>query len=143
MKKRVYGKKLGRERDTRRALFRSLTASLVENGKIKTTKTKAKAIKPLVEKLVTLAKEKDQVSYRRVYALLGNDKKATKKLFEEIAPIFKDREGGYTRIIKLGRRRGDDAMEVRMEWVETFEKAKNKKIQSKKEVKKTKRESKK
>lgn len=135
MKKRVYGKKLGRERDTRRALFRSLASAMVENGKIKTTSAKAKAVKPLVEKLVTIAKKGDQVSYRKVYALLGNDKKTTKTLFEEIAPKFKKREGGYTRVVKLGRRRGDDAMEIRMEWVENFEKEEKKKPQSKKDEK--------
>lgn len=136
MKKRVYGKQLGRERDTRRALFRSLVAALVENGKIKTTKTKARAVQPLVDKLVTLAKKGDQASYRRAYALLGNDKKSTKTLFEEIGPKFKKRNGGFTRAIKLGTRRGDNAMEVRLEWVESFEKEEKGKKEEKKETKK-------
>jgi large subunit ribosomal protein L17 len=136
MKKRVYGKKLGRERDTRRALFRLLIAALVENAKIQTTEAKAKAIRPLVDKLVTLAKKGDQTSYRRVYSMLGNDKKTTKALFEKVAPMFKKRQSGFTRTVKLGRRKGDDAMQVRMEWVEGFEEDKKRKEAKKRSKKK-------
>lgn len=136
MKKRVYGKKLGRERDTRRALFRSLVSALVANGKIKTTRAKAKAVQPLVDKLVNLAKRGDQAAYRRAYAILGNDKKATKALFDDIGPGFKKRDSGFTRIVKLGRRRGDNAMEIRMEWVEEFGEKEKKKSSKKKEEKK-------
>lgn len=137
MKKRVYGRKLGRERDTRRALFRSLTAALVKNGKIRTTKTKAKAVQPMVDKLVLLARKGDQASYRRAYAILGNDKKTTKTLFKKVAPKFKKRDSGFTRIIKLGRRRGDDAMEVSLEWVEKFETEKKEAKKDKKEKEET------
>lgn len=135
MKKRVYGKQLGRERDTRRALFRSLVRALVESEKIVTTKAKAKAIQPLIDKLVSTARKGDQASYRRVYAKLGNDKKTAKAIFEQVAPRFKKRNSGFTRIVKLGRRQGDDAMKVRLEWVEAFE-TKEKETKKKKEKKK-------
>lgn len=130
MKKRVYGRKLSRERDSRRALFRSLIRALVEYGKITTTKAKAKTIQATVDKLVNLSKQGSISAKRRLYALLGNDKKTTKTLLEKIAPAFSDRKGGYTRIIVLPRRRGDAAEIARIEWVksiiETTEKPKAK-----------------
>jgi large subunit ribosomal protein L17 len=116
MKKKVFGRKLSRERDTRRALFRSLIAAFVRHGRIKTTKAKAKAVQPAIDKLVNIAKDGSQSSLRRLYALLGNNKEATKSLFE-IAKLFKDRKSGYTRIINLGSRRGDAAQMTRLEWV--------------------------
>ncbi|MGB6839118.1 MAG: 50S ribosomal protein L17 [Microgenomates group bacterium] len=130
MKKRVYGRKLSQERDSRRALFRSLIRALVEHGKITTTKAKAKAIQASIDKLVNLSKQGSISAKRRLYALLGNDKKTTKTLLEKIAPAFSDRKGGYTRIIALPRRRGDAAEIARIEWVksiiETTEKPKAK-----------------
>ena len=130
MKKRVYGRKLSQERDSRRALFRSLIRALVEHGKITTTKAKAKAIQASIDKLVNLSKQGSISAKRRVYALLGNDKKTKKTLLEKIAPAFSDRKGGYTRIIALPRRRGDAAEIARIEWVksiiETTEKPKAK-----------------
>lgn len=136
MKKRVFGRQLSRERDTRRALFRSLIRALVEHGKIKTTKAKAKAIQASIDKLINLAKKDSISAKRRVFAILGNDKKTTKKLLEEVVPSFSDRSGGYTRIVPLPARRGDAAQIVRFEWVKEIAQ-----VQSKtkgKEVKKTK-----
>jgi large subunit ribosomal protein L17 len=117
MKKRVYGRKLGRERDTRRALFRSIIAALVEHGKIVTTKTKAKAVQGDIDKLITLAKKKTIAANRRLFAKLGNDKETVKKLVKLIAPTFSGRKSGYTRIVNLPRRRGDRAEMARLEWV--------------------------
>lgn len=117
MKKRVYGRKLSRERDTRRALFRALIKALVKYDKIVTTKAKAKAIQGDIDRLVNLAKDGSIQKQRRLFASLGNDKETTKAFVERIAPSFKERKGGYTRIINLPRRRGDAAEIVRMEWV--------------------------
>jgi large subunit ribosomal protein L17 len=117
MKKRVFGRQLSRERDTRRALFRSLIRALVKHGKIKTTKAKAKAIQADIDKLINLAKKDSISAKRRVFAILGNDKETTKKLLIEVVPSFSDRSGGYTRIVPLPARRGDAAQIVRFEWV--------------------------
>ncbi len=117
MKKRVYGRKLSRERDTRRALFRALIKALVKYDKIVTTKAKAKAIQGDIDKLVNLAKDDSIQKRRRLFSVLGNDKETAKAFAERIAPSFKERKGGYTRIINLPRRRGDAAEIVRMEWV--------------------------
>ncbi|MBU0572531.1 50S ribosomal protein L17 [Patescibacteria group bacterium] len=131
MKKRVYGRKLSRERDTRRALFRALIRALVKYDKITTTKAKAKAIQGDVDKLVNLAKDGSIQTQRRLFASLGNDKETTKALVEKIAPVFTERKGGYTRIVNLPRRRGDAAEIVRMEWVKPIPE-KEEKIKSKK-----------
>jgi large subunit ribosomal protein L17 len=131
MKKRVYGRKLSRERDTRRALFRALIRALVKYDKIVTTKAKAKAIQGDIDKLVNLAKDGSIQTQRRLFASLGNDKETAKAFTERIAPSFKERKGGYTRIINLPRRKGDAAEIVRIEWVKPTlvkeEKSKDKK----------------
>lgn len=146
MKKRVFGRQLSRERDTRRALFRSLIRALVKHGKIKTTKAKAKAIQADIDKLVNLAKKDSISAKRRVFAILGNDKETTKKLLKEVVPSFSDRSGGYTRIVPLPARRGDAAQIVRFEWVKEIEvkktkatKEKTTKTVKKKESKSTKK----
>ncbi len=139
MKKRVYGRKLSRERDTRRALFRALIRALVKYDKIVTTKAKAKAIQGDVDKLVNLAKDGSIQTKRRLFASLGNDKETAKAFTERIAPLFKERKGGYTRIINLPRRKGDAAEIVRMEWVKPM----LEKEDTKKKVKKTTKASKK
>jgi large subunit ribosomal protein L17 len=146
MKKRVFGRQLSRERDTRRALFRSLIRALVKHGKIKTTKAKAKAIRADIDKLVNLAKKDSISAKRRVFAILGNDKETTKKLLIEVVPSFLDRSGGYTRIVPLPARRGDAAQMVRLEWVKEIEvkktkttKEKTRKTVKKKESKSTKK----
>lgn len=139
MKKRVYGRKLSRERDTRRALFRALIRALVMHGKIKTTKAKAKAVQPLVDKIVNLAKKESTAARRRLFGILGNDKITTKNLLTKVAPALRDREGGYTRIIALPRRKGDAAEMARLEWVNKVPDKKEKGKRTKK-VKRKKKE---
>jgi large subunit ribosomal protein L17 len=117
MKHQVFGKQLSRGVKARKALFKNLINALIEHQAIKTTETKAKAIKGLVDKFVGRAKKNDLHSRRLVFAFLQN-KKMVNKLFEEIAPKFRKRSSGFTRIIKLGRRKGDAAMMVKMEFVE-------------------------
>lgn len=117
MRKRVFGSKLSRGKGARRALFRSLTRSLVTHGSIRTTKAKAKAVRSDLNKVIGLSKEGGVAKRRQVYALLGNDRETTENLFKKIAPQLKDRPGGFVRIIKLPRRRGDMAEMVRLEWV--------------------------
>lgn len=117
MKKKVFGRKLSRERDTRFALFRSLAVSLSEKGSVKTTLAKAKAVRPFIERIITLAKKGTTASKRRVFSLLANNKKATKN-FLALAEGFKKRKGGYTRIVRLGERKGDKALMVNLQLVE-------------------------
>lgn len=133
MKKKVFGRKLSRERDTRRALFRALIRALVEYGKITTTKAKAKAIQGRIDKLVNLAKGGSIHSNRRLFAALGNDKVTGKAILKKVVPSFSDRKSGYTRIIKLNRRKGDAAEMVRLEWVkEVLEPTKKPEVKTKK-----------
>lgn len=145
MKKKVFGKKLSRERDTRRALFRSLMRAMVLNGKIKTTKAKAKAIQGDVEKIVTLAKSGDVPSRRRLYSLLGNDRATADFVVNKIVPAFSQKISGFTRMVNLPERVGDRAKMVRLEWSLEIEKyikplkGKEKaKLEKKKKVKETK-----
>ena len=101
-------KKLGRTKSHRKAMLANMAASLFMYHIIKTTEAKAKEVKKLAEKLITLAKQGDLHAHRQVYDVI-KDRKLVKKLFNEIAPKLKDREGGYTRVLKLGIRRGDGA----------------------------------
>ena len=101
-------RKLSRTSSHRKALLKNLAIALILNGKIETTVAKAKTLRSYIEKLITKAKVGDFNTHRRVYAYL-QDKAATKKLIEEIAPKYSDRDGGYTRIIKTRVRRGDAA----------------------------------
>ncbi len=119
MRHRVKTRKLSRTGAHRRALARNLVSALIEHERIETTLTKAKAHRPFAEKLVTLAKEKNLHNYRRALALLGNDRKAVVKLFDVLGPRFKDRPGGYTRVVKLAKPRlGDKAPRAFLEFVE-------------------------
>lgn len=118
MKKKVFGRKLGRDTSSRRALFRSLIRAFVAYGKISTTKAKAKAVQPDIEKLVSLAKSKDISVIRRVYSYLANDRVTTDKLFNSVAPVFTNKKSGFTRIINLPRRLGDNAEMASLEWTE-------------------------
>lgn len=102
------GRKLGRTSSHRKAMLRNLVTSLVEHEGVRTTDAKAKEVRPLVEKLITLAKRGDLHARRQALAVLRGRKVAA-KLFDTIAPRFADREGGYTRIIKIGQRKGDGA----------------------------------
>ena len=109
--------KLGVKSDHRLAMMRNLTLGLVEHGRIKTTLGKAKALRPVAEKLVTLAKRDDLHSRRLAVAFL-RQKETVKKLFAEVAPASKDRQGGYCRITKLGPRPSDSAPMAYIEWVD-------------------------
>ena len=101
-------KKLGRTKSHRKAMLANMAASLFMYRMIKTTETKAKEGKRLAEKLITLAKRGDLHAHRQVYDVI-RDRKLVKKIFDEIAPKFNDREGGYTRVVRLGVRKGDGA----------------------------------
>jgi len=116
MRHRKKGKTLDRKKASREALLRSLATSIVIYEKIKTTKAKAKAVKPLVEKMVTLAKKNDLNARRKLLETLYH-KKAVNKALEVLGPRYKDRKGGYTRIINLGPRQGDGAEMVQIEFV--------------------------
>jgi large subunit ribosomal protein L17 len=109
MRHRVKTKSFHRKKEQREHLFVNLACALIENGRIETTVEKAKVLRPFVEKLITLAKKQTIHSRRLLNARLKNHKKAADKLFKEIAPLYAERNGGYTRIYKLGNRRGDDA----------------------------------
>ena len=120
MRHRHGYRKLGRTSEHRAALLRNLACDLIENGKIKTTVAKAKELRRYVEKLVTKSKNADLNTHRNVYSKLGSNeraKAATKKLIEEIAPKFENRNGGYTRILKTGLRKGDAAEMCIIEFV--------------------------
>ena len=111
------GKKLGRDSAHRKALYSNLTGSLIEHGRIKTTVAKAKAVKPIVEKMITLGRRGDLAARRQALAYLrSND--VVHMLFAEVAPRFADRPGGYTRIVRLGPRAGDAAEMVYLELVD-------------------------
>jgi large subunit ribosomal protein L17 len=109
-------RKLGRTSGHRKALLRNQVTSLVLHGRIETTEMKAKSIKPLADKMITLGKRGDLAARRQAAAFLL-DPAAVKKLFDEVAPRYSDRNGGYTRIIKTGVRRGDAAPMAIIEWV--------------------------
>lgn len=102
------GSRLGGSASHQKKILANLAKQLIEHGKIKTTDTKAKLLRPYVEKLITKAK-RGTLADRRNVAKLLNDNYAVKKLFDEIGPQFANRDGGYTRIIKLGNRKGDNA----------------------------------
>jgi large subunit ribosomal protein L17 len=109
--------KLSRDAAHRRALLRNLCRDLIEHERIKTSQAKAKAAKPEVEKLITLAKRGDLHARRRALSELGQDRFIVHKLFEEVAPRYAERNGGYTRIVKLGPRRSDATEMVFLELV--------------------------
>ena len=100
-------RKLGRDSSARKALFRSLLTSFFAHERIETTEAKAKEVNGLAEKMITLAKKGDLHARRQV--LVWVDEEVTKKLFDTIAPKYAERQGGYTRVLKLGPRRGDAA----------------------------------
>ena len=110
--------KLGRTQGHRDALLANLAVSLIEHGKIKTTVAKAKAVRPVIEKLVTKAKTGTLHSRRMALADLRHNEGAVRKLFTEIGPLNAERKGGYTRIVKLGMRRSDAAEMAIIEWVD-------------------------
>jgi large subunit ribosomal protein L17 len=109
--------KLSRSASHRKALLMNLSREVITHERIETTEAKAKAVKPDLERLITLAKRGDQHARRQAMARLGQDKFVVYKLFEEIAPRYSERPGGYTRILKLGPRRSDSTEMVRLELV--------------------------
>ena len=111
------GKKLGRDSAHRKALYSNLAGALIEHGRIKTTVTKAKAVKPLAEQMITLGRRGDLAARRQASSVLRS-KDVVHVLFAEVAPRFVDRPGGYTRIVKLGPRQGDAADMVYLELVD-------------------------
>lgn len=133
MRHAIFGRKLGRDISARKALLNNLASSLIVNGQLETTETKAKFVRPYVEKVITLAKRNRLGTQRVIASTL--EKGAFDRLFLEIAPGFSERSGGYTRIVKMGPRRGDSAKMARIELVE-WDKSKAKQKQIKAKVKK-------
>jgi large subunit ribosomal protein L17 len=117
MRHRRDRRKLSRDAGHRKALYMNLSREVLNHERIKTTEAKAKAVKPEVEKLITLAKRGDMHARRQAMARLGQDKFVVYKLFEEIAPRYAERNGGYTRILKLGPRRSDATEMVFLELI--------------------------
>ena len=101
-------RKLGKPTDQRKAMLRAMVTYLLENGQIKTTVTRAREVAPMTEKMITLAKKNNLATYRQALAFITKEDVA-KKLFDEIGPKYADRDGGYTRVVKIGPRRGDAA----------------------------------
>jgi large subunit ribosomal protein L17 len=109
--------KLSRDSAHRKALMMNLSKEIIEHERIKTSAAKAKAVKPEIERLITLAKRGDLHARRQALSVLAQDKFAVHKLFEDLAPRYAERPGGYTRILKLGPRRSDQAEMVLLELV--------------------------
>ena len=116
MRHKLSGYKLKRNIDSRRALFKGLVTSVIEHERIVTTVPKAKAIRPLVEKMITLAK-RDTLHTRRQAAAFLESPAAVKKLFDKLGTRFGQREGGYVRLVRLGNRKGDGAEQAMLELV--------------------------
>src|SRR5213595_3788734 len=111
------GKKLGRDSAHRKALYSNLTCSLIEHGRIRTTEAKAKAVKPFAEQMITLGRRGDLHARRQAMAHLRSQQ-VVHTLFAEVAPRFKDRPGGYSRIVRIGPRPGDAAEMAYLELVD-------------------------
>lgn len=142
MNKRVFGKKLSRERSSRELLFVGLVENLVLHGRIKTTKAKAKAIVGLIDRLVVIAKKGTLASKRQVLKRLKNNKDVSTVLWTDIAKTFANRPSGFTRIVPLVARKGDLADMVRLEWTDEVRKEeKSDKSEKKTKTIKTKKDS--
>ena len=111
-------RKLGRTNKHRRSMLANLTRDVINNERIETTETRAKEVRKFVEKMISYGKDGSLVSRRKALAFLHNDAETVKKVFDELAPRYAKREGGYTRILKLSERRGADALMVILELVE-------------------------
>jgi large subunit ribosomal protein L17 len=122
MRHKKAGRKFDRAGDERKALLRGLVGDLLRHERLKTTEAKAKEMRPIAEKMITLGKD-GTVHARRMAFAYVNDKDVVRKLFDDIAPRFATRPGGYTRIIKLGPRLGDGAAMAQVELVERGEAA--------------------
>ena len=110
-------RKLGRETRIRRSILAGLTKDVIMNESVVTTEARAKEVRKFVDKMITYGKRGTLISRRKALAFLHNDKDVCNKIFNELATKYENRNGGYTRIIKLKERRGDDALEVRLELV--------------------------
>jgi large subunit ribosomal protein L17 len=110
-------RKLGRDNKHRKSMLANQTKDVIMNERIVTTETRAKEVRKFVDKMITYGKNGSLVSRRQALAFLQNDTEAVKKVFDELAPRYKDRNGGYTRILKTEERRGDDALMVILELV--------------------------
>jgi large subunit ribosomal protein L17 len=117
MRHQRAGKKLGRDASHRRALYANLAGALIEHGRIKTTEAKAKAVKPIVEQMITLGRRGDLHARRQALSFLRSQD-VVHTLFSDVGPRFADRPGGYTRIVKLGPRAGDSAQMAYLELVD-------------------------
>ena len=111
-------RKLGRTNKHRRSMLANLTRDVIMKEGIETTETRAKEVRKFVDKMITYGKDGSLVARRKALAFLHNDTEAVKKVFDDLAPRYAKRNGGYTRILKLTERRGDDALEVILELVE-------------------------
>ena len=127
-------RKLGRDNKHRRSMLATMTKQVVLNESITTTETRAKEVRKFVEKMITYGKKGDLVSRRKALAFLHNDKAVIDKIFNDLAKRYENRNGGYTQILKLTERRGDDALMVILKLVD-----KNKKKEEKKEKKTSKK----
>lgn len=110
-------RKLGRDNKHRRSMLANQTKDVIMNERITTTETRAKEVRKFVDKMITYGKDGSLVARRKALAFLHNDKEVVSKVFNELAKNYETRNGGYTRIIKLKERRGDDALEVKLELV--------------------------
>lgn len=129
-------RKLGRDNKHRRSMLATMTKQVITNESITTTDTRAKEVRKFVEKMITYGKKGDLVSRRKALAFLHNDKKVVDKIFNDLAKRYENRNGGYTQILKLDERRGDDALMVILRLVE--EEKKEEKKTEKKSTKKDK-----
>ena len=128
-------RKLGRDNKHRRSMLATLTKQVISNESITTTETRAKEVRKFVDKMITYGKKGDLVSYRKALAFLHNDTKIADKVFHDLAKRYENRNGGYTQILKLSERRGDDALMVILKLVEEPTAAKEEKKTTKKESK--------
>lgn len=142
-------RKLGRDNKHRRSMLATLTKQLIMNESITTTETRAKEVRKFVDKMITYGKNADLVSRRKALAFLHNDKVVVEKIFNELAPRYQNRNGGYTQILKLDERRGDGALLVILRLMDskkeeeiTEKKIAQKKDNTKKEEKESKKETK-
>jgi len=135
MHNKIKGRKLGRTASHRKALLRNLANQIIEHKEIRTTIAKAKEARPKIERLITYAKKGELHHRRLAFAFLRN-KQSINTLFDEIAPVYSDRQGGYTRIIKLGRRSGDGAAISLLQLVDFEKLGDSRKSEKKKTAKK-------
>lgn len=133
-------RKLGRDNKHRRSMLSTMTKQVVMNESITTTETRAKEVRKFVDKMITYGKKGDLVSHRKALAFLHNDKVVVDKIFNDLAKRYENRNGGYTQILKLTERRGDDALMVILKLVEEAKPTEEKK--EKKAKKTTKKETK-